>query len=316
MEAVAVAIMVLFPAGIAGAIGYAVVQYQKHVREARAQAFARVGQQLGLMTSAEGVSGAVGGVPVAATLDYRSQGKSTVTYTVVRARLHPPLDLGLSLRDQNWAGLGSLEALFHSAKDHQLGDPLLDAALLIGGDEPHRIDALLSRSVRPLLIQAARAASLIINDGWVQIEEQGEPRDAFLLWALDASARIAHELDASRYRVPLATSLGKLAHGYSTAAGVLGLTWMPTPLALAGNIEGIQVYSGAYRVAPHRYEALASAVFPTPLGLGLDVRSTRSFNALDRLFMAKDVRLGDDRFDETFIVRGADQARLAHVFSK
>ncbi len=316
MEAVAVALMVVMPVGIAGAIGYAVMQYQKTLVAHRARVFADIASRYGLTAAAEGASGLYQGVPVVVALEFRKQGKSTITYTAVRARVHPPLDLGLSLRNQSWGGLGSLEALFYSGKDHQLGDPVLDAAFLIGGDEPHRIAALLTPAIRSMLVHATKTGTVVVNDHWVQIEERGEPRPEFVDWAVQSTVQIARAIEPARMQVPAATALARLVHGYQTAAAALGLSWMQTPLALGGTIEGIAVYSGAMRVGPHKFVAAVTASFPTSLGLGLSIRSTKELNTIDRLFISKDVPIGDDAFDDAFIVRTSDVGRLQRVFNK
>ncbi len=315
MEAVAVALLVVLPVGITGAVGYAVMQWQRGLREARARTFAAVARRYGLAAGAESATGTLDGVAATAKIDWRTEGKSTVAYTVVMARMHPALDLGLVLRSASWGGLTAFEALFQGIQDRKVGNPALDRAFLIGADEQHRVAALLHEPVASGLLEATRAAQVLVNDAWVQLEERGEPREEFIAWALATAARIARAVEVTRMRVPPATALAKLTHGYQTAAGALGLQWMPTPLALGGTIEGISVYSGAVRVAQHRYAATGTAVFPTSLGCGLSVKSSRHMALLDKVFSSKDVELGDAAFDEAFVVREAQEGRAKHLLT-
>src|SRR5688500_20363404 len=111
MEAVAVALLIVLPVGITGAVGYVVMQWQRGVREARARTFAAVAQRYGLAAAAESATGTLDGVAATAKIDWRTEGKSTVAYTVVMARMHPALDLGLVLRSASWGGLDAFEAI-------------------------------------------------------------------------------------------------------------------------------------------------------------------------------------------------------------
>ncbi len=314
MNAVSVALVILMPVVLIGIVVVALLAHRRWVRDQRAKVFAVVAREHGLTASSEGLRGVIGGVGVAATVEQRTHGKSTVTYTVVGSRIHPPLDLGLSVREQHWKAFGGIEAWLYGVQDHVIGDPALDRAFLIGGDELPRIQALLTPAVRAQLLRADKSAGVVLHDGGVQVEGRGEPREAFVTWALDVTVSLGRALEAARLNVPPATSLGSISEGYRAAAASLGLSWMPTPLCLSGVMDGIHVHATTTRVARYRYEALVTAVYPTRLGLDLSMRSTGTLSLVDRVFLGKDAEVGHAAFDEAFRVHTSDEDRLRHVF--
>lgn len=313
MEILAVLIAVVTPIAVVGTVATAVMEVQRRTKQHRAQVFAAIAQRYGFALSGDAAWGVCNGVAIVARVEYRQHGKSSYPWTVITARIHPQLDIGLNIRRQEQGILRGIE-IFSGIKDHNIGVPALDAALLLGGDEAHRIAALLAHPLGPTVLTAAQTAQVVLTDAIIQIEEPGEPREALVAWAIPMVASLAHALEATKLNVPPATPLTKLAHGYRTAAGVLGLTWMPTPLALGGTIEGIGVYSGAVRGGQFRYHAMGTAVFPSPLGCGFSVKSAKHMSIMDRM-VAKDIPLGDEAFDAAFIVRANDEARAKHVLS-
>jgi hypothetical protein len=310
VEIIAVLFTVVAPVAVFGTISYAVIEWQRRAKENRARTFVAIAQRYGFAASGEAAWGVHDGVAIVARVEYRQQGKSSYPYTVIETRIHPQLDLGLNIRRATgWP------AAFSGIKDHTIGVPALDAAFLLGGDEAHRIAALLAPPLGPALLAASRTAEVVLNDGRIQIEEAGEPREPLVAWAIPMVSSLARALEATKLGVPPATPLTRLAYGYRAAAGVLGLTWMPTPLALGGTIEGIGVYSGAFRHGPFRYQAMGTAVFPGPLGCGFSVKSAKHMSIMDRVLATKDIPLGDEAFDEAFLVRANDEARAKHVLS-
>jgi hypothetical protein len=315
VEIIALLITVAAPVAVVGAVSYAVIEIQRRSRENRARVFAAIAQRYGFAATGDSAWGVHNGVAIVARVEYRQQGKSSYPYTVIEARIHPQLDIGLNVRRISPGWLGGVESAFSGIRDHTIGVPALDAAFLLGGDEPHRIAALLAPPLGPALHTAAQTAQVLLSDARIQIEEAGEPREALVAWAIPMVASLARALEATKLGVPAATPLAKLADGYRTAAGVLGLRWMPTPLALGGTIEGIGVYSGATRYGQFRYKAMGTAVFPSPLGCGFSIKSAKHMSIVDRVLATKDIPLGDAAFDDAFLVRANDEARAKHVLS-
>jgi hypothetical protein len=306
-------VAIAVPVGLFSAVGLALWMHHKRIQEARVRTFAAVGHSLGLAARPDAVWGLLHGVSVSAHVEMRG-GKNKRAYTVTSARLVPALDLGLVLRSQ-MAVIGGLEAFFLGLTDHKLGDPAFDDAFIVHADEAARVHALLHPHTRSVLLRAASAATVNVTDLEVVIEEAGEPREAFLQWALATGAQLAILIGHARARVPVAASLLPLLRGYQEAARRLGLSWMTTPLAVSGNIDGVEVYSHALRTNKGAFGAQVIAVFPSPLGLGLSIRPKKDFSLLSRLGGLEDVEVGHARFDDAFIVRAGDKARLARALN-
>jgi hypothetical protein len=169
--------------------------------------------------------------------------------------------------------------------------------------------------VRFALVEAAAGSSEVLcSDHFVTMERDGEWDEAYASWALPMVVHIARALEAARSHVPPATKLMQLAHGYEKAARQLQLTWMATPLALGGDIDGIQVFAHASRLQQGTYGTVVHARFPASLGLGMSIKPRLGSTFLD-MFADKDIQVGDAPFDEAFDLHGAEAERIVEALT-
>ena len=268
----------------------------------RYAAWSKVANQLGLEHGGRTtLSGQLHGQRVRASIVTRGSGDSRSTYTVVRADLYPPLDLGLDVREH-----GFFNDMFHAAADVPLGDAAFDATFITSADEPERLRALLDPGLRRLLLSqlANTAASFRVRDDGVVIERPGAISDpAWLAWALQLSARIVGKLDASRRRTPCSAWLRQHRQTWLRFAQTHGLTGLDTPLCMWGTMEGRPVQIYAVRTDRARYELELSVGFSAPLGLGLALQPKGLLDKLAVFFGSQDHELGDPWFDDTYLLR-------------
>jgi hypothetical protein len=137
------------------------------------------------------LSAEVDGVPVEAAAPVREQS----LHTVVRARLDPPLGLGLRVGKEQ--RLATLRALIGRG-DITTGDRPFDAAFHIAGAPKESVVAALSEVARRGLLDArARGAESLIDDDRVELDYARAPRSADdLLERLGEVAAIARALRA------------------------------------------------------------------------------------------------------------------------
>jgi hypothetical protein len=308
MGALVAVFAMLAPFGGFAALIVALVVWGKRREERRRQAWAQVAQRHGLSFAGDWMSGKKYGVDVSIALETRGSGKNKRTYTVVGAKLPVPLDLGLSLRKH-----GFVTDLFHKSEDIVVGDAPFDGAFIVSGDEPARVAAALRPSTRALLVQWCQQASFKLGDGGMSLERQGVIAEAaWLDWALEVCARIAHELDQARAGVPPAGTLVYQARAWHDFARARGLQLWTAPLCMWGPLEGHQVFAYAVREGPGRYAFEVSLRFAQPLGAGLSLKPEGMMDRLASFFGGDDIEIGDDAFDRAFRVKCHD-AELARA---
>lgn len=141
--------------------------------------------------------GNVDGISVHATLEWRGSGKSRTRYTVVKADVGCALPRGFKLSAER-LGSGLLKML--GEQDIQLGDPRLDDALLVQGDRPGEVRALLLRApVRQAVLRCFEYASgTVITDGQVCVTVRGISADdiaRLIRDAVGAARALAEEIE-------------------------------------------------------------------------------------------------------------------------
>ncbi|NUO54125.1 MAG: hypothetical protein HOV80_35205 [Polyangiaceae bacterium] len=224
---------------------------------------------------------------------------------VATVNIVPPLDLGLAMRSQLDADLEAIALGVPGLEDHVLGDEKLDAAFLIGADEPRRVDKLLGPVARQLLLDASKRATVVVTDQWVRLAQASQRDSDFLQWATSACAELTRAILDGRDRVPSAQELRVHSRGYRSIATKLDLTFQRTPLGLRGDIGRFPVFAGARRIGRRTYEGMVVASFPSPLGLGLMVRGATQL-PFSRGYDGVDFLVGNEAFDDLFLVKGDD----------
>jgi hypothetical protein len=283
-----------------GAI-YAAFARVGRVERERRDAWSRVARELGLAYEHDAIVGRIEEQPVQVTLQRRRDEAGSV-HTVVGASFLPALDLGLSLeRSTTWDEL----ARAFGGADAAVGDATFDGAFEIAADEPSRVAALLGPELRaPLLSAHAAGVALMLTDAGLFLFAPGAVRDTrWLGWALRFSASVGRLVASARARVPPATPLAHHRAAWRRYAAAAGLAPLDTPLSAGGTIAGQRVHVYAARTGPLAYRLEVEVRFEEPLGLGLLVRPKNRIEHVTLLFGGEVHRLGDDDFDDAFVVR-------------
>jgi hypothetical protein len=310
MAALVGLMMVVLPLGLFGGVIALVVRWAAQQRRLRAQAWGGVAQRLGLQYGNDVISGYRHGRPVRLAVVVRGSGKNQQSFTVASSMLPMPLDVGFAMRAH-----GFFEDLFRGGRDIPIGDPVFDQRFMIQGDEDHRVRALLTPSLRHLLLtQLAPNTTFSLSDQGMVVETRGVTSHApWLEWALELVARTTLEMERARPSVPVATPLAPYANAWARYAQARGLQGMNTPLCMWGSIEGANVSAFAVRTANLCYALEVQVRLASPLGLGLMVKPQHTFDRLAAFFGAQDHELGDPAFDEAFVIKVQDTARVGEV---
>jgi hypothetical protein len=306
-----VGIMVLVACAVA-AIVWLVVKLVHGQRERRAKIWAEVAAGHGLGFNGNEIVGSKYGQAIRAYTETRGSGENQSTHTVVAARLHPPLDLGLSIRRH-----GFFNDLFNAAPDIVVGDAPFDAIFMVSGDEPERVAQLLQAPLRRLLVeQLSQGVTFNLGDQGIAVETGGATSDgAWLHHAIEICARAAAKLDRARQEVRMAAPLAAHRRAWSTFAEAHGLHGRDTPMCLWGRLGGSEVYAYAVRVGRLSYQLEVSLRFSEALGLGLDVQPLGVMDRVAIFFGGQDHRFDDPSFDECFRVKVSDVDGVGQVLN-
>lgn len=295
-------------------IGFVIVAIAKMVRRFKGRRevdrnLSEWAEALGLVRVGDELVGQIDGVPVGARLAFDRPGGFDATWTLY-ARLQPPLDLGLLVHsrpmDVDLPSAGRFVA--------QTGNAAFDQRYESKGDEPARVRALLGPVTRTILATLHPAAPLLINDDGVAV--QG-PRiygtEEWLRQGLGAVAKVALAINEARDLVPAAYPLVGHRMHWARFASHHGLHGISAPLCMWGTLQGSTIYAYANRLDPFSYCLEVFLRFDQPLGLGLLLQPLRTVDRLKDFFGAEDHRLGDELFDDAFLLRVSDAAGVEEL---
>lgn len=153
--------------------------------------------QVGRGVSRPVLTGNIGGLPVHIDTYVQRSGKSSTTYTRYRVA-YPHLGFELQLNRQGT--FAAITKLF-GAQDVEVGDSLFDSAFLVKTNDPNRLRALLTPSVRTGLLRLiASYGSVVISDDNISFSKTGFESNADRLKStvqrLAATARLLTSPDA------------------------------------------------------------------------------------------------------------------------
>ncbi|HZO11954.1 MAG TPA: hypothetical protein VFB62_01805 [Polyangiaceae bacterium] len=256
-------------------------------------------QALGMVRVGTELHGERHGVAVGARLALEKKGKHAPLWTLM-ARLAPPLDLGLMLHP----GGAEFEDITGGAPFVPIGDRRFDARFIVRADEPERAQALLDEPLRQQLVQMLDPrAVFMLTDHGVAFQTHIQANFQWLNRALEVAATIAHSINRARDQVPVASVLAEHRHAWQRFAQRSGLTGIGAPLCMWGRMAGATVYAYSVRLARKKYCLEIWLRFEEPLGLGLLIQPMSTLDRMKDLFAAEDYKLGEEIFDETFLVR-------------
>lgn len=246
--------------------------------------------QIGLVPAGDALVGNLDGVRVGVT----GVGNAYRLYT----HFEPPLDLGLCIAD----------------KPDELSFPFGRGVALVSGvrldvraDEPERARALFGPDTCDEL-RRLKGIKLVVSDWGATATVSGPNahthRVRELLDALAAFTRAVHR---ERALVPAAARLRSHAPAWQRFAEAHRLSVLNTPLCLFGRIEDATVYAYSVRVGDNHHHLEVWLRFEEPLRLGLLVQPARAIDRMRDLWGQQDVEVGDDLFDDEFIVRTSDE---------
>jgi hypothetical protein len=199
--------------------------------------------------------------------------------------------------------------------DIQVGDEAFDKAFVVKGDEPARVQALLGHAPLRDALQRVHASRWVfsLRDHGFRVEQSGLSADAkWLEWALRSAAEVVRLMGEATTSVPCASPLAPHRDAWARLAESTGMQWTQTPLCVHGRHEGASICASAFRNGTLQYGLDVFVRFDRSLGLGLLVRPHGAMDALASLFGGQDIKVGDSRFDEKFVVK-AGQGGAAEV---
>jgi hypothetical protein len=263
------------------------------------------GRELGLVRVGNELVGRIGEVPVGARLAFDRPGLFDATWTLY-ARLQPPLDLGILVHNHTMHV--ELPSAGHHPANASYG--AFDTNYSLRGDEPARLRQLMSPPVTRTILQSIHpSAPLLINDDGIAVQgARSRGTTEWLRQGLHAVATTAEAINQARDGVASAARFATLEHGWTRFARDNGLHLLRAPLCIWGTIDGASIYAYANRLDPDEFCLEVFSRFEKPLGLGLLVQPKRTIDRVKNMFGAMDHKLGDEVFDQTFLVVVSDAA--------
>jgi hypothetical protein len=226
-------------------------------------------------------------------------------YTELYAILDPELLVGLRADARSTAGR-AFDAIF-GQKDLEIGHAELDRMFVIKAADEELARRVLREPVISLLLAAApQHPKLWVSDRYVTIEYPEYERDLRRVGAaLEAVGRIAAPLLELR-RVELARWEPELRDSWSRVAEAWGLTFDPPRATMRGVVRDMELTARVDCTG----STCVSARLPFDLGCDLDLALQKGDGFLDRLSRGQDVKVGDQAFDDAFVIKGKPEAAV------
>lgn len=215
-----------------------------------------------------------------------------------RVAFDRPLGLGLLVERGGRRG----RLLRRRASSIPSGDPALDRALTVAGDDEERIRAWLTPPVREALgALLARTTSLAVTDDEIAVGLASPPTTRGEIVALaEALLAAAEAFEASRHALTPPAALAAAVSRWGEVATALGLTFDARGPALLGTLGGRPIVVGAGRT-DDGYAAYVQVRFHAHPEAGLMLRP-QGLGPPD----GQDLIVGDDAFDARFEIKGYD----------
>lgn len=274
-------------------------------------AYGEVSRQLGLDTDTRGLSlqGHLGDrkLWIGEVMVGHGPERRMMTWGVLD--LTRPLGLGLLARRR-----GRTTALLRRGQAPQatVGDPDLDRAFEVQGDDPARIRGLFTPQVR----QALRGLTdewpeVALTDRAVRVHLARPEASTGRLQRLVASMlELAEALEAARREVEPPARLAPSVAEWSALGARLGLqveTWLP---GLEGTLDGRRVQLNLRR-NDGGYEAGLRLWFAAHRNTGIRLR--KQLEPDGYWSVGQDIQIGDPAFDRAFVIKGWDPERIREM---
>lgn len=293
--------------GLTAWAGYLVVARGKRQLDA-AVAYRSVARNLGLEVDTRGVSlqGHLGDrrLWVGEVMVGHGPDRRTAVWGVVDLRR--PLGLGLQVRRR-----GLSERVFRRNRSPgiELGQQI-DRRVEVRGDHAPQVRTLLgAREVREALSQLMDfRPDVVITDNSVRVHlARALARETELDELVQRMLSLARSLEDSRRLVSPPDRLAVLVPEWEAVATRLGLELEACLPAVVGEVTGRKVVATVTR-GERGYETSVRLWFAEHRPLGLRVRPQVEPDGY--WSVGQDIQLGDDRFDQAFVVKGWDPGRV------
>ncbi len=233
-------------------------------------------------------------------------------------RFPTPFDLGLHVAPAGQGSLGtrpvalrklgSLLGKIFGKPDTQIGDPQIDDSFSIHADEDSRIGPVLEAAREDLLAWHESGVSFELDDRKVSLRRyysltSGQTVDSICA-DVDAVLALAKRIERAREDLPTAEVLKVHAPAFAELSALHGLHLSTTPLATWGTLAGLTYFAHATRRGPGLFELELGLASPGPWAAKGGLRTRTEDDDDDA-----GLRVGDERFDEVFLVEGADFAK-------
>jgi len=265
----------------------------------------KAAKALGLTFDGDRVRGQLDGIEVAAWVsDTDTLGITEVTCS---AALPRTLGIGLAL-------VGRRDG------DNALGPPALRVAtrpglerLRVSARERKLAAELLSGAVEELLLEATRGRALPrIDDDSVALTSRGTDHNP--TWMLRTSVRLALALQRARSVLPATDHEKALQECWESVARSTGAKFDPLRERLVLDLGSARLRVALKLDAGGSRETKLDLEFPTKIAEKLSITNTEDHGKWD-VWVGGELKLGDEKFDAAFVVRGAPEERMRSLLS-
>ncbi|MCC7539370.1 MAG: hypothetical protein IT379_24310 [Deltaproteobacteria bacterium] len=266
----------------------------------------RASKQLGLSIEGDRALRGIGprGVPVLISYQRTRTHRGRARYeetTTLNAFMDPALRMGLGIRPRRDATSPT------AARAH--AGATLDRLFAIEALDRDHAREVLAGDVGAMLDDLENNLSFVSDERVVLEAPAHLVSPESLGGMLSAGTAMAAHLVAARRRVPPPAWQRELESGWIAVA---------TQRRLAFDVERLQMQGASGRMhagvrvelGGHAPSTRAVGWFPAPLGVALHLRRQRMTDRLAAFLGEQDVRVGNDRFDDAFVVRGSSPERV------
>lgn len=226
--------------------------------------------------------------------------RSVTYFTTVRATMPSRLLVGLLAKPRGLLGMLASGTI-------TVGHPHVDAAFMVKAvDAAYASHLLRDEAVARALLSHRGPFTLELSDESVVLRTEGMLlSDAPLRAALDVAAHVAHTLGEARQRLGAPAIIAELERSWRPLASARGWRFDPGAATLSGNDFELQAC-----LRPEGSGTHARMKFAQPLGIGLRVQQRGALAKVASFFGMQDVKVGEKRFDDRFIVQGRPEDRV------
>lgn len=241
--------------------------------------------------------------------------KHTYYYTRVMARIPRPLFVGLLFSNPR-----PMDPLF-GPPNPMSGERELDGRFSFVAAYPDEALAILRRAVATpndavdhLLAAAERCREVTVTDTSVEVLENFTTDPAAIAPMLHTATALAAILSLRRPPLPRNATEAIVVEALRGFASRTRLTLDADTLSVRGHLGSVAVEMRT-ESEEGRFFTCLTLTPAKPLELGLRLTRQGTFQFVANLFGSRDVTVGDEDFDATFVVKGRDEAQVRAFFS-